>query len=197
MSLMVVVTFHGGREQPPPPSRLAPKFLSSDDTPMFRPITRREAIATAAALGVSLAWASRTTRGSRTSWQQRGECYPQGVASGDPSADGMILWTRRPPVDESSASRLAVEISNDTEFRRVVSKTHGRYPRTPTGRVECSSPAFCPVASTGIASPTSMASAAALAGRSRRRRRLTLVRCVSHSSAARTCSSARATRIAV
>ena len=89
---------------------------------MSRPITRREAIATAAALGVSLAWASRTPRGSQTSWQQRAEYYPQGVASGDPTSDGVILWTRRPPVGDSSASSLAVEISDDAQFQRIVSK---------------------------------------------------------------------------
>lgn len=86
-------------------------------------MTRREAIATAAALGVSLAWASRVSRDSRTKWQPRTEYFPQGVASGDPTPDGMILWTRRPPVGDSSASTLGVEISDDAAFARIISKT--------------------------------------------------------------------------
>src|SRR4029434_10379526 len=44
----------------------------------------------------------------------------QGVASGDPTADSVILWTRRPPVGESRASRLTVEVALDAAFSRVV-----------------------------------------------------------------------------
>jgi len=93
---------------------------------LSRPMTRREAIATATALGASLAWPFRGERRSLGAWRECRECYPQGIASGDPSADGMILWTRRPPVNGTSASRLTVEIATDEDFRHVVSRTHAR-----------------------------------------------------------------------
>src|SRR5256885_3127875 len=88
------------------------------------PMSRRDAIATAAAIGASIAWPGNSARGSRVRWQERRDRYPQGVASGDPTPDGMILWTRRPPVDGTSATRLSVEIASDVDFRDIVSATH-------------------------------------------------------------------------
>ena len=92
--------------------------------PSSRPMTRREAVVTAFALGASLAWPFRGDRRSLGAWRECRDCYPQGVASGDPSADGVILWTRRPPTKEASASRLLVEIASDEQFRHVVSTAH-------------------------------------------------------------------------
>ena len=92
--------------------------------PLSRPMTRREAVATAFTLGASLAWPFRGERRPLGAWRECRDCYPQGVASGDPSADGVILWTRRPPTNEGSASRLLVEIASDDGFRDVVSTTH-------------------------------------------------------------------------
>jgi alkaline phosphatase D len=89
-------------------------------------MTRREAVATAVALGASLAWPFRSERQALGAWRECRDCYPQGVASGDPSADGAMLWTRRPPVTGSAASRLVVEIAADDAFRHVVSRTHAR-----------------------------------------------------------------------
>jgi len=86
-------------------------------------MTRREAVTTAVALGASLAWPSVGERRSLGAWRECRECYPHGVASGDPTADGMILWTRRPPFNGTSASRLALEIATDEGFRHVVSRT--------------------------------------------------------------------------
>lgn len=87
-----------------------------------RTMTRREAIAAAAALGASLAWPFRAARRSPATWRERRDFYPQGVASGDPTPDGVMLWTRRPPVDGSIASRLEVEIAADEGFRHIVSR---------------------------------------------------------------------------
>ena len=91
---------------------------------LSRPMNRREAVATAFAIGASLAWPFRGERRSLGAWRECRECYPQGVASGDPGADGVILWTRRPPANGGSASRLVVEIAADADFRDVVSTTH-------------------------------------------------------------------------
>jgi phosphodiesterase/alkaline phosphatase D-like protein len=41
---------------------------------------------------------------------ERRDLFPQGVASPDPHPDSVILWTRRPPVGESRAALLAVEV---------------------------------------------------------------------------------------
>ena len=32
---------------------------------------------------------------------ERRDLFPQGVASGDPTANSVILWTRRPPVKDN------------------------------------------------------------------------------------------------
>jgi alkaline phosphatase D len=79
---------------------------------------RRSFLKTAAAIGVTLAWA-RPARGSRVDWQERRDLYPQGVASGDPDAHSVILWTRR-PFDQGTRHLLTVEVAEDEEFRRVI-----------------------------------------------------------------------------
>lgn len=51
---------------------------------------------------------------------ERRDLYPQGVASGDPTADSVILWTRRPPVKENFAKKLIVEISTTPDFKKIL-----------------------------------------------------------------------------
>ena len=51
---------------------------------------------------------------------ERRDLFPQGVASGDPTADTVILWTRRPPVNGNLASKLIVEISASPEFNKIL-----------------------------------------------------------------------------
>ena len=46
-------------------------------------------------MGASLAWGG-PAHGSRVSWHERRDLYPHGVASGDPDAHSVLLWTRRP-----------------------------------------------------------------------------------------------------
>ena len=65
--------------------------------------------------------------GSRVShgWRERRDLYPEGVASGDPDPNSVILWTRRPFEDragagEARADVLTVEVAEDEAFRRVV-----------------------------------------------------------------------------
>ncbi len=84
-------------------------------------INRRSFLKTAAAFGASLAWVG-PARGSRINWHERRDLYPQGVASGDPDALSVILWTRRPFGDGTNATRhlLTVEVAEDEAFRRVI-----------------------------------------------------------------------------
>jgi alkaline phosphatase D len=83
-------------------------------------ITRRKFIEAAASFGASLALRSASTHDSEVSWRERRDLYPQGVASGDPHPESVILWTRRPPSQDGVAKRLTVEIADDSAFRRVV-----------------------------------------------------------------------------
>src|SRR3954462_1782332 len=84
-------------------------------------LSRREFMGTAVALGASLAWGGRA-RASRVRWQERRDLYPEGVASGDPDPNSVILWTRRPFTDRGRHF-LTVEIAEDEGFRRVVAQT--------------------------------------------------------------------------
>jgi alkaline phosphatase D len=82
--------------------------------------SRRSFLQAAAAMGASLAWAG-PARASRTKWRERRDLYPQGVASGDPAPDSVILWTRR-PFDKGERELLTVEVAEDEAFRRVVAR---------------------------------------------------------------------------
>src|SRR5689334_9396731 len=81
-------------------------------------ISRRSFLKDAATIGASLALAG-PARGSRVRWNERRDFYPQGVASGDPDAHSVILWTRR-PYAEGKRQLLTVEVAEDEAFRRVV-----------------------------------------------------------------------------
>ena len=83
-------------------------------------ISRRKFIELAASFGASLAFRSGNVHASSTHWREQREFYPQGVASGDPHSDSVILWTRRPPFKNSEAKKLIVEVADDPGFRRVV-----------------------------------------------------------------------------
>src|SRR5450432_1710276 len=81
-------------------------------------ISRRSFLKAAAAIGASLAWVE-PARGSRVHWHERRDLYPQGVASGDPDAHSVILWTRR-AFGQGTRQRLTVEVAEDEAFRRVI-----------------------------------------------------------------------------
>src|SRR5687767_1754242 len=81
---------------------------------------RRRFILSAAAMGAASAWGVRATP-SKVAWTERRDLYPQGVASGDPGPDGVILWTRRP--GEGAALPLTLEVAEDRAFQRVVATT--------------------------------------------------------------------------
>ena len=88
-------------------------------------MNRREFVSTAAALGLTAFWTSRSPAASRIVWHENREAYPQGVASGDPDEHSVILWTRRPFTGRKSAD-LTVEVSLDPDFQRVVGTRRAR-----------------------------------------------------------------------
>jgi alkaline phosphatase D len=84
-------------------------------------ISRRRFLAAAAAMGASIAWADTRPRRSRITARERRDLYPEGVASGDPQSDSVVLWTRR-PLNGKSEATLRVEVAEDPGFERVVAQ---------------------------------------------------------------------------
>lgn len=83
---------------------------------------RRELLAAAAAsFGAAVVFAGPVRAGSGAV-RPAPERFPQGVASGDPQPDSVILWTRRPPVEGRDGGALTVEAAEDEGFRRVVAR---------------------------------------------------------------------------
>ena len=83
---------------------------------------RRTLLCQAAALGATLAFARPAGAAARR-WRERRDLYPEGVASGDPEPDSVILWTRR-PFGEGTRATLTVEVASDPDFHRVVATAH-------------------------------------------------------------------------
>lgn len=85
-------------------------------------ITRRKFAAQAAAMGAALAFGTGVSAQAPARRIERRHLYPQGVASGDPAPDSVILWTRRAPDAGAAAHHLVVEVADDTSFQRVVAR---------------------------------------------------------------------------
>src|SRR5262245_25750327 len=85
-------------------------------------LSRRQFLVIAAAIGAAPAWAYQRNERSRIAARERRDLYPEGVASGDPDANSVLLWTRRPFASGSNA-RLSVEVAEDDAFRRVIATT--------------------------------------------------------------------------
>jgi alkaline phosphatase D len=83
-------------------------------------LDRRSFLSAAAAVGASAAWGGARAAPSKLTWTERRDLFPEGVASGDPQGDSVILWTRRPPQDGKPLPRLTIEVAEDQGFQRVV-----------------------------------------------------------------------------
>jgi alkaline phosphatase D len=83
-------------------------------------LSRRELIRSAVAMGAAWAWTGQA-RASRSAWREQRNLYPEGVASGDPEPNSVILWTRR-PFDKGDRHLLTLEVAEDDAFHRVVSQ---------------------------------------------------------------------------
>ena len=64
--------------------------------------------------------------------------FDHGVASGDPLADRVILWTRVSPLEEASRVRVSWEVATDAEFTQVITNgsTHTSAERDYTVKVD-------------------------------------------------------------
>ncbi|MBM7121871.1 alkaline phosphatase D family protein [Dyella kyungheensis] len=83
-------------------------------------LTRRQFLAAAAALGAAAIWSRPGFAKSKVAWRECRERYPEGVASGDPNPDSVMLWTRYPSTDPRKRWSLQVEVAEDAAFERVV-----------------------------------------------------------------------------
>ncbi|HEV7218869.1 MAG TPA: alkaline phosphatase D family protein [Terriglobales bacterium] len=86
-------------------------------------ITRRSFLAMAAATGATAVWGNSFGTNSRVTWRERRDLFPEGVASGDPDSNSVLLWTRRPfsgATSELSVQKVIVEVAEDKAFTRVV-----------------------------------------------------------------------------
>ena len=83
-------------------------------------ITRRAFLGMAAAVGATAAWSNALGTKSRIAWRERRDLFPEGVASGDPDSNSVLLWTRRPSTDEHTSLKLTVEVAEDEAFAHVV-----------------------------------------------------------------------------
>jgi alkaline phosphatase D len=81
---------------------------------------RREFLRSASLFGAALAFGLGEAHSSTREWRERRDLFPEGVASGDPHPDSVLLWTRRPPLNGDVATRLVVEVAEDEQFKRVV-----------------------------------------------------------------------------
>lgn len=91
-------------------------------------ISRRAFMELAVALGATAVWGNPSPARSKVSWRERRDLYPEGVASGDPDSNSVLLWTRRAPISGSSddAKQLRVEVAEDESFERVIATTETR-----------------------------------------------------------------------
>ncbi|MGB5851360.1 MAG: alkaline phosphatase D family protein [Rhodanobacter sp.] len=87
---------------------------------------RRQFLKLSATLGAALALGCTPLRPSSSGWRERREMYPQGVASGDPDENSVLLWTRRPYADARTSAMLRVEVAEDPAFTRVIATTAAR-----------------------------------------------------------------------
>jgi alkaline phosphatase D len=83
-------------------------------------LTRRDFLAAAAAMGATWACAGPRALRSRSPWVERRDLFAEGVASGDPAPDSVLLWTRVSAGGAAASVPLTVEVAEDPEFERVV-----------------------------------------------------------------------------
>src|SRR5262249_16402350 len=88
-------------------------------------MNRRELLKLSVALGVSAAWADSTSASTPREVVERRDLFPEGVASGDPDATSVLVWTRCPHT-KSTSSQLRLEVAADQSFKTLVAETSVR-----------------------------------------------------------------------
>jgi alkaline phosphatase D len=82
---------------------------------------RRQFLKDASFVGATLALGVPRAFAEGAAWTERREFYPQGVASGDPAPDSVILWTRRQPKpgDARETFQISLEVARDRDFGKI------------------------------------------------------------------------------
>lgn len=88
----------------------------------MRSLTRREFVSRAAAIGATLVWAKSYAAPSGRPWLESPGTFAEGVASGDPATDTVLLWTRLSAATKAHDVPLTVEIADDAAFERIVAR---------------------------------------------------------------------------
>ncbi|MBV9494225.1 MAG: alkaline phosphatase D family protein [Acidobacteria bacterium] len=83
-------------------------------------VSRRKFLQLAAAFGAVAAFGGDVFAAPALPWRERRDLYPEGVASGDPAPDSVLLWTRRPFPDGRASAKLTVQVASDEAFKKVV-----------------------------------------------------------------------------
>src|SRR4051794_39106123 len=94
--------------------------MTKRSDPHTKGVTRRDFLTMAGAIGATALWGADKATKSTVKWAERRDLYPEGVASGDPTSDSVLLWTRRPFDGTQQDGTLTVEVAADQAFRRVV-----------------------------------------------------------------------------
>jgi alkaline phosphatase D len=83
--------------------------------------TRRQFLQAASAVGATLALGVPRAFAQGATWTERREFYPQGVASGDPAPNSVILWTRLQPKpgDPRETHTIFLEVARDRDFKKI------------------------------------------------------------------------------
>ena len=89
-------------------------------------VTRRAFVTGAAAMGATVAWGGWRPARSRSQWVERRDLFVEGVASGDPGVDSVLLWTRASAGGSAEAVPLTVEVAEDPAFERVIATARTR-----------------------------------------------------------------------
>jgi len=89
-------------------------------------VHRRTFAKLAAAFGATAAFGDLFPATSSSGWRERRDLFPEGVASGDPDHDGVLLWTRCPQAAGASPIHLTVEVAEDSQFSRVVAHANAQ-----------------------------------------------------------------------
>jgi alkaline phosphatase D len=108
------------KSEPLGSSEIFDSSLGFDQTAMNF-IDRRAFAKMALSMGATVAWGNSFATPSRIPWYERRELFPEGVASGDPDSNSVLLWTRYPQANRNSRVNLRVEVAEDSQFTRVIS----------------------------------------------------------------------------
>jgi len=83
-------------------------------------IDRRKFLRAATAIGASAVFCTGIPLRAQSVRAERRDLYPEGVASGDPDPNSVLLWTRRPFGANHVRATLTVEVAEDDKFEHVI-----------------------------------------------------------------------------